>query len=174
MGLLIGALLASVPHAVLAHQSPAGWVGLLVVALVSNLTPVAAPAAVLIASGLSSLGLSAGAVLLFATLAPISKALGSAYKPRSYVTLACLAVAALFDYGGSSAAPLEGALSQGDLGPRSAILLALLLFFGVWQRSARLWLSTIVPPPPHEHEHAHDVHGPHDDDSHGHGHGHEP
>ncbi len=166
LGLLIGALLSSVPYAALGESRLGGpWGALLLVALVANLTPVAAPAAVLIASGLGALHLSAGAVLLFATLAPIAKALGSAVKPRLYVTAACLAVALLFDFGGSSAAPLAGALSEGDLGPRSAIVLAVLLFFGVWQRSARLWLSSIVRPPPHEHEHAHDVHGPH-----GHGH----
>ncbi|MEO6598295.1 MAG: hypothetical protein ABIQ16_00375, partial [Polyangiaceae bacterium] len=173
LGLLIGALLSSVPHSVLGYRSlaagPAHWVALATVALVANLTPVAAPAAVLIASGLGWLNLSPGAVLLFSTLAPITNALGSALKPRAYVTAACLAVAVLFDFGGSVASPLDGALSQGDLGTRSALLLALLLCFGIWQRSARLWLSTIVRPPPHEHEHAHDVHGPHD--SHGkHGH----
>ena len=167
LGLLIGALLASVPHTARVPQSLGGpWGALALVALVANLTPVAAPAAVLIASGLGGLHLSAGAVLLFATLAPIANALGSSLKPRIYVSLACFAVAALFDFGGSAAVPLDGALSRGDLGPRSAILLAILLFFGVWQRSARLWLSTIVPPPPHEHEHAHDVHGPHDSHEH--------
>jgi hypothetical protein len=169
LGLLIGALLSSVPHAALGASRLGGpWVALLLLALVANLTPVAAPAAVLIASGLGALNLSAGSVLLFATLAPITKALGSQLKPRVLISLACVAVAVLFDFGGSSAAPLDGALSQGDLGPRSAIVLAVLLFFGIWQRSARLWLSTIVRTPPHEHEHAHDVHGPHD--SHGHGH----
>ena len=169
LGLLIGALVSSVPHSVLAQGRLGGsWIALLLVALVANLTPVAAPGAVLIASGLAGLGLSSGAVLLFATLAPITNALGSALKPRVLSSLACIAVAVLFDFGGSTSAPLDGALSQGDLGPRSAILLAILLSFGIWQRSARLWLSTIVRPPPHEHEHAHDVHGPHD--SHGHGH----
>ncbi|MET0793895.1 MAG: hypothetical protein ABW061_20415 [Polyangiaceae bacterium] len=176
LGLLIGALLSSVPHSALAASRLGGaWIALLLVALVANLTPVAAPAAVLIASGLSALSLSAGSVLLFATLAPITKAFGSALKPRVFVTLACLAVAALFDFGGSSTSPLDGALSRGDLGPRSAILLGLLLCFGIWQRGARLWLSSIVQPPPHEHEHAHDVHGPHDaaphsPDSHSHTH----
>jgi hypothetical protein len=169
LGLLIGALLSSVPRSTVAHSWLGGaWVALLLVALIANLTPVAAPAAVLIASGLAGLNLSPGSVLLFATLAPIAKALGSALKPRLYVSIACLAVAALFDFGGSRIAPLEGALSQGDLGPRSALVLAVLLFVGIWQRSARLWLSTVVRPPPHEHEHAHDVHGPHE--SHGHGH----
>ena len=163
LGLLIGALLSSVPHASLAASRLGGsWLALALVVLVANLTPVAAPAAVLIASGLGALSLSSGAVLLFATLAPLAKALGAALKSRIYVTCVCLAVALLFDFGGSTVSPLDGALSQGDLGPRSAIVLAVLLFFGVWQRSARLWLSTIVRPPPHEHEHAHDVHGPHD------------
>ncbi len=167
LGLLIGALLSSVPHATLAASRLGGsWLALALVVLIANLTPVAAPAAVLIASGLGALPLSPGAVLLFATLAPLTKRLGSALKSRIYVTLACFAVAVLFDFGGSSVSPLDGALSQGDLGPRSAIVLAVLLFFGVWQRSARLWLSTIVRPPPHEHEHAHDVHGPHDTHSH--------
>lgn len=170
LGLLIGALLSSVPRSALAHDWLAGpWVALLLIALIANLTPVAAPAAVLIASGLGALNLSPGSLLLFATLAPINKALGSALRPRVYATLACLAVALLFDFGGSRVAPLDGALSQSDLGPRSALVLAVLLFFGIWQRSARLWLSTVVRPPPHEHEHAHDVHGPHDShDAHGH------
>jgi hypothetical protein len=167
LGLLIGALLISVPHSALGQNRLGGsWIALLLVTLVANLTPVAAPGAVLIASGLAGLGLSPGAVLLFATLAPITHALGSALKPRALASLSCVAVAVLFDISGFSAAPLDGALSQGDLGPRSALLLAILLFFGIWQRSARLWLSTIVRPPPHEHEHAHDVHGPHD--AHGH------
>ena len=169
LGLLIGALLSSVPHATLvANRLGGSWLALALVMLVANLTPVAAPAAVLIASGLGALPLSPGAVVLFATLAPLTQALGSALKSRIYVTVACFAVAVLFDFGGSTARPLDGALSQGDLGPRSAIVLAVLLFFGVWQRSARLWLSTIVRPPPHEHEHAHDVHGPHDTHSHTH------
>jgi hypothetical protein len=152
-----------------------------VVALVANLTPVAAPAAVLIAAGLAGLGLSPGAILLFATLAPIADSLKSALKfphkstlestlkARLLVTAVCLLLAAACDHLGLSASPLDGALSQGDLGPRAAITLSVLLLFGIWQRSARLWLSTIVRPPPHEHEHAHDVHGPHDAASHPHG-----
>ncbi len=163
LGLLIGALLSSVPVSALGHQHLGVLVELLIVAVVANLTPVAAPAAVLIASGIAGLHFSAGAVLLFATLAPINESLGSALKQRLLATLVCFGGALIADGAGLSALPLDGALSQGDLGPRSAILLALLLAFGIWQRGARLWLSTIVRPPPHEHEHAHDVHGPHDD-----------
>jgi len=101
--------------------------------------------------------------LLFATLAPLCNSLGLSLKlkPRLFATAACLAVAALAIAVGLPSAPLDGALSEGDLGPRSALVLAVLLLLGIWQRGARLWLSTIVRPPPHEHEHAHDVHGPH-------------
>jgi len=187
LGLVIGALLTSVPVSVL-HRHSAGTIALLlVVALVANLTPVAAPAAVLIAAGLAGLGLSPGAILLFATLAPIADSLKSApkfapksasksestlestLKARLLVTGVCLLLAAACDHLGLSASPLDGALSQGELGPRAAITLSVLLLFGIWQRSARLWLSTIVRPPPHEHEHAHDVHGPHDEAGHPHG-----
>jgi hypothetical protein len=168
LGLLIGALLTSVPISVL-NQRPTGpLVELLVVALVANLTPVAAPAAVLIAAGLAGLGLSPGAILLFATLAPILDSLGSALKSRIIVTAFTLALAAVCDRLGLSTTPLDGALSQGELGLRSALVLGVLLLFGVWQRSARLWLSTIVRSPPHEHEHAHDVHGPHEAHDHHH------
>ena len=130
-------------------------------ALLANLTPVAAPAAVLIATGLCGLGFSPGAALLFATLAPISAFLGNAAKARLIATIACVALAAVSDALGLSVSALDGSLSEGDLGPRAALALAVLLLFGIWQRGARIWLSTIVPPPPHEHEHAHDVHGPH-------------
>ncbi|MEO7036271.1 MAG: hypothetical protein ABI548_20165 [Polyangiaceae bacterium] len=160
LGLLLGALLTSVPPSAVT-QRPSSLVALAAVALMANVTPVAAPAAVLIAIGLRALGFPPGAVLLFATLAPLSAYLGSAVKARLLSTLACVVVAALADGFGLSAAALDGSLSQGDLGPRAAIALAALLLFGIWQRSARIWLSTIVPPPPHEHEHAHDVHGPH-------------
>jgi hypothetical protein len=152
--------LLSVPASSLTHR-PSVALGLGLVALIANLAPVAAPAAVLIAFGLSALGFSPGAVLLFATLAPISRFLGNAARPRLLTSAVCIVVAVVGDRLSLSASALDGALSEGDLGPRAAIALALLLLFGVWQRGARLWLSTIVPPPPHEHEHAHDVHGPH-------------
>jgi len=168
LGLLIGALLTSVPISTLSPRLSGSSLGLLVVALVANLTPVAAPAAVLIAAGLAGVGLSPGAILLFATLAPLVDSLGSSPKTRATITALCLALAAASERFGLSATPLDGALSQGDLGPRAAITLSVLLVFGIWQRSARLWLATIVRPPPHEHEHAHDVHGPHE--THGHQH----
>jgi hypothetical protein len=160
LGLLLGGLLLSVPASSLT-QRPSGLLGLGLLALIANLTPVAAPAAVLIATGLSALGFSPGAVLLFATLAPISAFLGNLAKPRLLASVVCLTIAALSDHFGLLVSALDGSLSEGDLGPRAATALALLLVFGVWQRGARIWLSTIVPPPPHEHEHAHDVHGPH-------------
>ncbi len=160
LGLLLGALLMSVPASAVA-QRPSGLVALAAVALMANITPVAAPAAVLIAIGLSALGFPPGAVLLFATLAPLSAYLGGALKARLLTTAGCVVVAVVADGFGISATALDGSLSQGDLGPRAAFALAALLLFGIWQRSARIWLSTIVPPPPHEHEHAHDVHGPH-------------
>ena len=114
-----------------------------------------------IAIGLRALGFSPGAVLLFATLAPIAAFLGNAVKPRLIASAVCLAIAVASDALGLSVSALDGSFSEGDLGPRAATALALLLLFGVWQRGARIWLSAIVPPPPHEHEHAHDVHGPH-------------
>ena len=162
LGLLIGALLTSVQGSVWHGHRPGTVVDLLIVAVVANLTPVAAPAAVLIAAGLASIGLSPGAILLFATLAPITDALKSTLRARALVTALCLALAFASDSLRLSASPLDGALSQGDLGRRAALALAVLLLFGIWKRSARLWLSTVVRPPPHEHEHAHDVHGPHD------------
>jgi len=168
LGLLIGALLTSVPLAALQRHSLTPLVELVGVALVANLTPVAAPAAVLIAAGLAGLGLSPGAIFLFATLAPLAHAAKSALKARALATAACFAIAFAADRFNLPTTPLDGALSQGDLGLRAALILTVLLVFGVWQRSARLWLATIVPPPPHEHEHAHDVHGPHD--AHGHHH----
>lgn len=161
LGLLVGALLLSVPVSALGHRLSGTLLELLIVALVANLTPVAAPAAVLIAIGMHGLGVSAAAVLLFASLAPLSDWLGAALKSRLAVTVACLASAALGHRLGLSAEPLEGALSQGDLGTRAAIVLTVLLVLGAWQRGARRWLAVIVRPPPHEHEHAHDVHGPH-------------
>jgi hypothetical protein len=160
LGLLLGGLLLSVPPSSLSHR-PSAALCLGLVTLIANLAPVAAPAAVLIAFGLSALGFSPGAVLLFATLAPISRFLGNAARLRFLASAACLVVAVVADRLSLSASALDGALTEGDLGPRAALALALLLVFGVWQRGARLWLSTIVPPPPHEHEHAHDVHGPH-------------
>ena len=162
LGLLIGALLTSVPISALHRHSGGPLVELLIVALIANLTPVAAPGAVLIAAGFAGLGLTPGAILLFATLSPIVKSSKSALKLRVAVTGACLALAIIADYLGLSALPLDGSLSQGDLGLRAAFALSALFLFGIWKRTARLWISTIVPPPPHEHEHAHDVHGPHD------------
>jgi len=167
LGLLVGALLTSVPLSALHRPIGGAFLELLLVAAVANLTPVAAPAAVLIAAGLAGLGLSPGAIVLFATLSPLSDVL-KAFKARALVTVACFALALACDFFGLSAAPLDGSLSQGDLGSRAAITLTVLLVFGVWQRSARLWLATIVRPPPHEHEHAHDVHGPHEAHDHHH------
>jgi hypothetical protein len=161
LGLLVGALLLSVPVSTLAEQRFGSVVELLIVAAVANLTPVAAPAAVLIAVGMHGLGVSAAAVLLFACLAPLSDWLGTALKPRLIVTLSCFVCAVSVDRLRGAAEPLEGALSQGDYGTRAALVLTVLLVLGIWQRGARRWLATIVRPPPHEHEHAHDVHGPH-------------
>ena len=162
LGLLIFALLTSVPISGMQRANFGAFGELLLVALIANLTPVAAPAAVLIAAGLGGLGLSSGAILLFATLAPLVEILKSALKARALVTAACLCLSLAAGRLGLSVSPLDGALSQGDLGPRAALVLCLLLVFGIWQRSARLWLATIVRTPPHEHEHAHDVHGPHE------------
>jgi len=161
LGLLVGALLSSVPLSALDSRMSGSLYTLLVVALVANLTPVAAPAAVLIAAGLGGLGFSSGAILLFATLAPIADLLGSRLRPRLVATVACFAVAVLSDRIPLTAQPLQGSLSRGELGLRCAVALGALLAFGIWQRGARAWLASIVRPPPHEHEHAHDVHGPH-------------
>ena len=160
LGLLVGALLSSVPLSALSPRVSGSLITLLVVAVVANLTPVAAPAAVLIGAGLGGVGLSSGAILLFATLAPIVDRVGSRVRPRVAATLACFALGVVCDRA-VSAQPLEGSLSRGELGMRCAIALGVLLLFGIWQRGARSWLSKIVRPPPHEHEHAHDVHGPH-------------
>jgi len=168
LGLLIGALLTSVPISALHRRSGGPLVELVIVALIANLTPVAAPGAVLIGAGFAGLGLTPGAILLFATLAPLVKSSKAALKLRVLTTVACFALALGADQLGLSASPLDGALSQGELGPRAAITLSVLLLFGIWKRTARLWISTIVPPPPHEHEHAHDVHGPHDAHAHHH------
>jgi hypothetical protein len=161
LGLLIAALLLSVPAAAISQRLSGTLLELALVALVANLTPAAAPAALLIAVGFGGIGLSASAALLFATLAPITRSLGSGLKARGLATVIACLVAALCSRLGLSAAPVDGALSGADLGPRAASALCALLLLGVWQRSARLWLSNIVPPPPHEYEHAHDVHGPH-------------
>lgn len=168
LGLLIGALLTSVPISALHRLSGGLPVELLVVMAIANLTPVAAPAAVLIAAGLAGLGLSSGASLLFATLAPIVDSLRSAPKLRALISLICFVLALSADRLGLAATPLDGALSAGQLGVQAATVLSVVLLFGIWRRSARLWISTIVPPPPHEHEHAHDVHGPHEAHAHHH------
>ncbi len=160
LGLLFGALLSTAPVNAAALRS-ANLSSLLAIALVANLTPMAAPAAVLIATGLSAIGFSSGASLLFATLAPICALLGPALWVRLLASGVCMAAAAASDGLGLSASALDGSLSAGGFGARAAVALALLFLFGIWQRGARLWLSTIVPPAPHEHEHAHDVHGPH-------------
>jgi hypothetical protein len=165
LGLVVGALLSSVPPSELARSVSGSLLELVAIALVANVTPVAAPAALLIATGLGALGLSSGAALLFASLAPLLA--GRSLKPRQRlaVTLVCCVVAGLSDHLGVASASLDGSLGAGH--PLACALAALLLF-GVWQRGARIWLSSIVRTPAHEHEHAHDVHGPH-----GHGHGHD-
>jgi hypothetical protein len=162
LGLVVGALLSSVGSSQLSRSLNGSLLELLMVAIVANVTPVSALAALLIASGVAVLGFSSGAALLFATLAPLLAERNGAAWRRLALTLLCCAVAWLSNFSPVIGASLDGSLLGGSLG---AIALLGLLLFGVWQRGARIWLSTIVRTPAHEHEHAHDVHGPH-----GHGH----
>jgi hypothetical protein len=164
LGLVVAALLSSVPPSDFALSVTGSPRELLAIALVANVTPVAAPAALLIATGLGGLGLSSGAALLFASLAPLLAERSLKPRQRLAITLVCCVVAGLSNHLGVGSASLDGSLSAAH--PLAFALVALLLF-GVWQRGARIWLSSIVRTPAHEHEHAHDVHGPH-----GHGHDH--
>lgn len=163
LGLLGGALLQSAPSSGLVHHYAGTLPELAAVTLIANVTAVAAPAAVLMALGLSALGLSPGAVLLFAILGPLLASLDNArrltQKRRLAVSALCFVVAALSNRLGLTITPLDGA-SAALTAP--TLVLAALLLFGIWQRGARIWLSSIVKPPAHEHEHAHDVHGPHE------------
>jgi hypothetical protein len=162
LGLVVGALLSAVPPSVLSHRLAGSISELALLALVANATPAAAPAALLIATGLGALGLSAGGTLLFATLAPLLAGRTLAWSRRLSISVSCCGVAWLTNSLGVASAPLEGAFSASEPGQRLALALAVLLLFGIWQRGARVWLSTIVKTPAHEHEHAHDVHGPHE------------
>ena len=161
LGLVVGALLSTVQPS----ASSMRWAGslseLVLLAIVSNVTPTAAPAALLIATGLRALGLSSGAVLLFATLGPLLVGRNGSLRRRLVLSLSCIVVAWSTNFSSISCAALDGALSASEPGKRLALALATLLAFGVWQRGARIWLSRIVKTPAHEHEHAHDVHGPH-------------
>jgi len=159
--LVVGALFSAVPPSALSAHLAGSVVELVLIALVANITPTAAPAALLIATGLGALGLSSGATLLFATLGPLLVGQSLALGRRLLVTALCCGVAWLSNVLHVSSAPLDGALSASELGERVAWALAALLLFGIWQHGARVWLSNIVKTPAHEHEHAHDVHGPH-------------
>ena len=161
LGLVVGALFSAVPPSALSARLAGSVFELALIALVANVTPTAAPAALLIATGLGALGLSSGATLLFATLGPLLVGRNLTLGRRLPVTALCCGVAWLSNLLRISSAPLDGALSASELGERVAFALAALLLFGIWQRGARVWLSTIVKTPAHEHEHAHDVHGPH-------------
>lgn len=165
LGLVVGALLSAVPPTVLSHRLAGSLAELGLIALVANVAPVAAPAALLIATGLGALGLSAGATLLFATLGPLLAQRSSAPRQRLIITALCCGVAWLGNLLHLTSGPLDGALSASEPGERVAWVLATLLLLGIWQRGARIWLSTIVKTPAHEHEHAHDVHGPHEHES---------
>jgi hypothetical protein len=161
LGLVVGALLSAVPPSNASLRLLGSLGELLLIALVANVTPAAAPAALLIALGLSRLGLSPGAALLFMTLAPLLAGRTFSLRQRLPITGLVFGAAWLSNFFHLSSAPLDGALSALDPGKRVALGLAAILVFGVWQRGARRWLSTIVKTPAHEHEHAHDVHGPH-------------
>ncbi|HTA93821.1 MAG TPA: hypothetical protein VK745_29795 [Polyangiaceae bacterium] len=164
LGLVVGALLSSVGSSQLSRSVSGSLLELFTVAIVANVTPVSALAALLIAAGVSELGCSSGAALLFATLAPLLAERHARAWQRLAMTLLCCVVAWLSNLSPAIGVPLDGSLPGGSL---AAIALLGLLLCGVWQRGARIWLSSIVRTPAHEHEHAHDVHGPH-----GHGHGH--
>jgi hypothetical protein len=164
LGALLGALLSAVPASAQSRGLSGSLLELGLFALVANVAPIAAPAALLVALGLASLGVSSGAELLFVTLGPLLVRKSVTLKQRALVTAICVAVAWLSNLLHVSSAPLDGALSASMPGLRFAIALGALLLFGVWQRGARIWLSAIVKTPAHEHEHAHDVHGPHADE----------
>ena len=161
LGGVLGALLLAVPSSALTRH----WAGtpyeLGLLALVANVTPVAMPAALLIATGLSGIGVSSGGALLFTLLGPLLARRNFGWRERAALTLFCAVVAWLSDRFHVASAPLDGALSANAPGSRIAIALGALLLVGLWQVGARVWLSEIVQPPAHEHEHAHDVHGPH-------------
>ncbi|HWZ91195.1 MAG TPA: hypothetical protein VNW92_20180 [Polyangiaceae bacterium] len=161
VGFLVSALLSTVPPSELSRRLAGSLPELLLIALVANVTPVAAPAALLIATGLGTLGLSAGAVLLFASLSPLLVGRSLTLGQRAALTLLACAVALLCNRLQVTGAPLDGSLGTGDVRLLAALALAALLLFGIFQRGARVWLSRIVKTPAHEHEHAHDVHGPH-------------
>lgn len=171
LGGVIGALLLAVPPGALNRHLAGTPLELALLALVSNVTPVALPAALLIATGLSGVGISDAGVLLFTLLGPLMVRRNFGWRERSALTLFCVAVAWISQRFHVFSAPLDGALSASAPGARIALALGVLLGLGVWQVGARVWLSVIVQPPAHEHEHAHDVHGPHDD-GHAPGHGH--
>ena len=161
LGLLVGALLSAVPASAPSLHLAGSAAELGLVALLANVTPIAAPAALLIATGLTALGLSSGATLLFVTLGPLLSGRSPTPARRLAITLVCCGEAWLSNALHISSGPLDGALSASAPGERMAVVLGALLLFGIWQRGARVWLSTIVKAPAHEHEHAHDVHGPH-------------
>ncbi|HEX3776498.1 MAG TPA: hypothetical protein VHV51_18630 [Polyangiaceae bacterium] len=161
LGALLGALLSTVPASALSRNLSGSALELGLFALIANVVPLAAPAALLVAMGLTSLGVSSGAELLFVTLGPLLVRQKLTLKTRALLTAICLLVAWLSNLLHISSAPLDGALSASEPGLRFAIALGVLLLFGIWQHGARIWLSAIVKTPAHEHEHAHDVHGPH-------------
>ncbi len=163
LGLVVGALLSSVPSSPFSRGMSGSLLELLLVAIVANVSPVSALAALLIAAGMAVLGFSSGAALLFASLSPLLAGGTARAWQRLVMTLLCCLVA-----GSSNLVPGMGVSLDGSLrgGSFAALALVGLLLLGVWQRGARIWLSSIVRTPAHEHEHAHDVHGPH-------GHGHE-
>jgi hypothetical protein len=160
LGFLVSALLGSVPPSGLIVRFAGTAPELALIAAIANLTPVASTAALLIALGLMGLGLSPGAILLFVSLGPLVATLGEARlltpERRLLVTAACLAAAVLSNRFGLRVAALDAA-SPGTTSALPMQALALLLLFGVWQRGARLWMSSMVKTPAHEHEHAHDV-----------------
>jgi len=161
LGGVIGALLLAVPPSALIARLAGTPLELALLALISNVTRVAMPAALLIATGLSGAGFSSGGALLFTLLGPLLVRRKFGWRERGALTLFCAAVAWLTERFHVVSAPLDGALSASEPGAPIAIALGALLALGVWQLGARIWLSEIVQPPAHEHEHAHDVHGPH-------------
>jgi len=161
LGGVIGALLLAVPRSALTERLSGTPLELLLLALISNVTPVALPAALLIATGLSGAGFSSAGALLFTLLGPLLVRRNFGWRERSALTLFCVAAAWISQRFHVVGAPLDGALSAAEPGARIAVALGVLLALGVWKLGARVWISEIVQPPAHEHEHAHDVHGPH-------------
>jgi len=155
LGLLVSALLASAPTISASPHVLGRALPIALLALVANLTPVAAPAAVLISAGLSVSGLSLGAALVFAALAPIVATHGLRARSRVLATALCVALGLAVDAFHLAHLPVPTAPPTPELASFASLALLALFLRGVYQRSARLWVSTVVGAPSHDHAHHH-------------------